>query len=266
MGGAPFEGAAGKMALAIELSRRNVAHGTGGPFGAVVFDIDTNALVAAGVNVVVPQESSPAHAEIMAILLAEKALGTYSLGRLHRRFAIVVNAQPCAMCFSASLWAGIHQVVVGASGEDVENTVGYDEGPMHPDWVAEARDRGVEITLGLMREEAVHVLADYASGGGVVYNGKNVSQRLSMENRAHMAALMNQFAPLVRDAIHGDISLGEIEKLVVTFVQEARSSLALDVESLKVMERRFRNQYLLILSESLHNRIGHGQEPDLPSA
>ena len=38
-----------KMALAVELSRRNVASGSGGPFGAAVFDPD-HRVVGVGVN------------------------------------------------------------------------------------------------------------------------------------------------------------------------------------------------------------------------
>jgi hypothetical protein len=35
-----------RMRLVIELSRSNVDHGTGGPFGAGIFDLSTNYLVA----------------------------------------------------------------------------------------------------------------------------------------------------------------------------------------------------------------------------
>ena len=41
-----------QIGLAIELSRRNVEEGTGGPFGAAVFDLETGALIAPGVNLV----------------------------------------------------------------------------------------------------------------------------------------------------------------------------------------------------------------------
>src|SRR5712664_3019075 len=42
-----------KMRLAITLSRENVERGTGGPFGAAVFERDTGRLVAVGMNSVV---------------------------------------------------------------------------------------------------------------------------------------------------------------------------------------------------------------------
>ena len=46
-----------RMELAIELARRNVEHG-GGPFGAVVFERETGKIIAPGMNLVMPQESS----------------------------------------------------------------------------------------------------------------------------------------------------------------------------------------------------------------
>ncbi|HST44154.1 MAG TPA: hypothetical protein VLK29_02900, partial [Luteimonas sp.] len=66
-------GDAAKVAVAVELSRRNVAAGTGGPFGAVIFGPDDHA-VAVAVNVVLPQSSSLAHAEAMAYMLAQQRL------------------------------------------------------------------------------------------------------------------------------------------------------------------------------------------------
>src|SRR5690606_6498108 len=64
---------ADKVSLAISLAARNVAEGTGGPFGAVLFGPDDR-VVAAGVNVVLPQSTSLAHAENMAYMLAQQAL------------------------------------------------------------------------------------------------------------------------------------------------------------------------------------------------
>ncbi|MGH8153428.1 MAG: hypothetical protein ACREPF_11950, partial [Rhodanobacteraceae bacterium] len=43
-----YPDAEARIALAIELARRNVKHATGGPFGAAVFDA-SGALVAVGV-------------------------------------------------------------------------------------------------------------------------------------------------------------------------------------------------------------------------
>ena len=59
-----------KVALAIELSRRNVEARSGGPFGAAVFAPD-HRVIAIGVNRVLPHTTSLAHAENMAYMLAQ---------------------------------------------------------------------------------------------------------------------------------------------------------------------------------------------------
>src|SRR3546814_10665857 len=62
-----------KVALAVEQSRRNLEAGTGGPFGTVVFNAD-DSIVTAGINVVLPQNTSLGHAEYMPYMLAQKRL------------------------------------------------------------------------------------------------------------------------------------------------------------------------------------------------
>ena len=57
-----------KMALAIELARRNVQEQTGGPFGAAVFRADSGQLVGVGMSQVVRQKNSVLHAEVVALM------------------------------------------------------------------------------------------------------------------------------------------------------------------------------------------------------
>ena len=63
-----------RMALAIQLARRNVELDTGGPFGAAVFD-GAGRLIAAGVNRVVQHNCSVAHAEMMAFMTPSSRTG-----------------------------------------------------------------------------------------------------------------------------------------------------------------------------------------------
>src|SRR5690242_13153499 len=62
-----------RMRLAIRLAHLSVTNGTGGPFGAAVFDDQAGTLVSLGVNLVVQSQFSIAHAEIIAITLAQQA-------------------------------------------------------------------------------------------------------------------------------------------------------------------------------------------------
>ena len=68
------------MEYVIKLSRLNCSLGTGGPFGAAVFDSQTGQLVAPGVNLVQQLGLSAAHAEMVAISIAQRQLGLLDLG------------------------------------------------------------------------------------------------------------------------------------------------------------------------------------------
>lgn len=177
--GKPFPSDPDKMNLAIELSRLNVLHKTGGPFGSAVFNAETNELIAVGVNRVVPENASMAHGEIMALLMAEEKLKTWSFALENfPAFTLATNAQPCAMCYGALIWSGIKEILIGARGEDVETLTGFDEGPLHPDWISEAEKRGIAIKRDIKRKEACAILQLYVDKEGKVYNphGKTVSR------------------------------------------------------------------------------------------
>src|SRR5690606_40796572 len=95
-----------KVRLAIDLSRRNIEAYSGGPFGAAVFDADTDRVVAIGVNRVLPPHCSVAHAETMAPMLAQRHLGRARPNRDphgHRvgRYALAPPPPPCCPCYGA---------------------------------------------------------------------------------------------------------------------------------------------------------------------
>ncbi|QDX80028.1 tRNA-specific adenosine deaminase [Denitratisoma sp. DHT3] len=160
-----------RMAFVIALARRNIAGG-GGPFGAAVFERDSGRLVAAGVNRVIACRCSSAHAEIVALSLAQQRVGGYDLGASRQpAHELVSSVEPCVMCLGAVLWSGVRHLVCGARDGDAR-AVGFDEGPKPAAWGEELRRRGIEVTLDVLRDQAVSVLRDYAVGGGLVYNAR----------------------------------------------------------------------------------------------
>jgi tRNA(Arg) A34 adenosine deaminase TadA len=161
-----------RMRLVIELSSLNVQHNTGGPFAAAVFDVDTFQLIAAGVNMVVHSNCSIAHAEIVALTLAQKALKNFDLGAPGLPSCeLVSSTEPCAMCFGAIPWSGIRQLVCGAKADDARR-IGFDEGPKHPDWIRELESRGIRVQTDVCRAEAAQVLSDYHAKNGLIYNAR----------------------------------------------------------------------------------------------
>ena len=160
-----------RMKFAIELARQNVLHGTGGPFGAVVFDCSTGRPVAVGVNLVVGSNCSHAHAEMVALAIAEQRLSSYTLNRPgFPRYELFTSSEPCAMCFGAIIWSGVSRLVCGARTADAEDA-GFDEGAKPERWMAELEKRGIEVVTGLCRSEAISVLQLYLQKGGMIYNG-----------------------------------------------------------------------------------------------
>jgi tRNA(Arg) A34 adenosine deaminase TadA len=163
-----------RMRLVIDLARRNFTEDTGGPFAAAVFDDDdAGRLVAIGVNRVVPMRCSSAHAEVVALSLAQQAIGAHDLGGAGQpRHQLVVNWCPCAMCCGAVVWSGIRALVVAGSGPELEHITGFDEGPIHPDWAGELGRRGVAVSDGVLRAETLVMFRAFAGSGRAVYNAR----------------------------------------------------------------------------------------------
>lgn len=157
-----------RVDLAIRLARRNVDEATGGPFGAAVFDEDGR-LVAAGVNRVLPQRCSAAHAEVVAFIAAQARLGRARINDDGRRYILATSAQPCAMCYGASFWAGIDLLEIGVRNTDVMELSEFDEGPLPADWIGEMERRGIAVVRDVLRERAREVFRHYAAAGGANY-------------------------------------------------------------------------------------------------
>ncbi len=156
------------MRLAIDLSRENIQRGTGGPFGAVITTSD-GTIVGVGVNGVTRLLNSTAHAEMVAIQMAQRPLHVYTL-RDHPAGSMTLysSCEPCAMCLGAVLWSGVGRLVTGARREDAES-LGFDEGPVFDaSWEHLVR-RGIEVRRGVLPEVAREVLQAYREAGGPIY-------------------------------------------------------------------------------------------------
>ncbi|MDH3249117.1 MAG: nucleoside deaminase [Acidimicrobiia bacterium] len=156
-----------RMIGVIDLARRNVDEGTGGPFSAAIFD-EGGRLIAAGVNVVVPTNAAIAHAEAMAVAAAGQALGSFDLG-IRGPTSLFASTEPCVMCMGVTVWSGVSRLVCAGRDEDARE-IGFDEGPKHPGWVAELTTRGISVERDLERHSSVEVLRHYLANGGDIYN------------------------------------------------------------------------------------------------
>lgn len=160
-----------RMRVALGVARENIGRQTGGPFGAAIFEADGGHLVAVGMNMVVPRQNSTLHAEMVAFMMAEARLQSYTLNAdgmpAHELFT---SCEPCAMCLGAVHWSGVRRVVWAATREDA-NTLQFDEGPVFASSYKYLRRRGIRFDPGLLRDEGQAVLELYRQAGGTIYNG-----------------------------------------------------------------------------------------------
>lgn len=101
------------LSRAIRLARENVAIG-GGPFGAIV--VKDGRIVAESANQVISIPDPTAHAEIQAIRVAAKKLGTFDLTGT----TLYTSCEPCPMCLGAVYWSRISRVVYASDRNDAE--------------------------------------------------------------------------------------------------------------------------------------------------
>src|ERR1043166_2002331 len=99
------------MRQAIELAVENVRTGRGGPFAALVVRGDT--VVSRGTNLVTTAHAPPAHAEIVAIREACRALESFQLAGCD----LYSTCEPCPMCLGAIYWARPAQVFFGCTSQ-----------------------------------------------------------------------------------------------------------------------------------------------------
>ena len=108
------------MRRAVELSRRMMEQGLGGPFGAVI--VKDGAVIAEGFNRVTTSNDPTAHAEIVAIRAACAQLASFSL----KGCEIYASCEPCPMCLAAIYWARIDRIYF-ANDRGAAARIGFDD-------------------------------------------------------------------------------------------------------------------------------------------
>ena len=158
------------MRVAISVARMNVERATGGPFGAAIFESRSGKLVAVGMNSVVRLSNCTLHGEMVAFMMAQQRLGSFTLKAPglppHELFT---SCEPCAMCLGATLWSGVRRIVCGA-GRDDATRLNFEEGPVFAQSYRYLEEHGVTVVRNVMRDEARAVLEAYRARGGKVYN------------------------------------------------------------------------------------------------
>jgi len=166
----PLVSAEDRMRLAVRLASENVERDTGGPFAAVIVESVSGRLVAVGMNSVVRLNNCTLHGEMVAFMMAQQRLRSFTLAAPGMpAHELVTSCEPCAMCLGAALWSGVRRIVCGA-GRDDASRLSFEEGPVFPQSYKYLEERGIEIVRGVLRDEARTVLERYRARGGKIYN------------------------------------------------------------------------------------------------
>ena len=142
------------MREAIQLSQSGLRSGRGGPFGCVV--VRGGKVVGRGSNQVTSTFDPTAHAEVVAIRDACKALGTFQL----EDCTLYASCEPCPMCLSAIYWARIPNVFYGNSRQDAA-AIGFDDDLIYREIPLPVDQRRVAMKP-LLANEALPVFKEWA--------------------------------------------------------------------------------------------------------
>lgn len=120
-GKSPGRGADLSEALMIEaakLSLQGMRRGDGGPFGALI--ARGGKIVGRGNNKVIKSKDPTAHAEVVAIRAAARALGSFDLSGCD----LYTSCEPCPMCLAAAYWAGVNRIFYANTRADA-HAIGF---------------------------------------------------------------------------------------------------------------------------------------------
>lgn len=143
------------MREAIAAARRGIAAGQT-PFGTCI--VRDGRVIATAHNAVWADTDITAHAEIVAIRAACKALRTVDLTGCD----IYSTCEPCPMCFSAIHWARIDRIVFGARIADAA-AAGFHEMPIANERMKTLGGSGVEIVADFLRSECAALFAEWSA-------------------------------------------------------------------------------------------------------
>ena len=139
------------MRRAIALALENVRSARGGPFAALV--ANHGSVIGEGANSVTATNDPTAHAEIVAIRAACRALGTFQLTDCE----LYTTCEPCPMCLGAIYWARPARVFYAGVAADAANA-GFDDAFIYEELRRPPESRRIPMTQ-LMREESLAIFA-----------------------------------------------------------------------------------------------------------
>ena len=142
------------MRRAIALALDNIRAG-GGPFGCVI--VKDGRVIAEGANRVTPTNDPTAHAEVVAIREACRALNAFQLDGCD----LYTTCEPCPMCLGAIYWARPSRVFYAAAAGDAAGA-GFDDAFIYDELRKPHAGRRIPMAQ-LLRDESLQIFAAWRS-------------------------------------------------------------------------------------------------------
>ena len=144
----------------IEMARKTMNLGYGGPFGAAI--IKDGHCIAVASNSVLIDNDPTAHAEINAIRKACSILKTYDLSGCE----LYATGYPCPMCMSAIIWANITKVYYSCTPSEAEN-IGFRDDYIYR--FLRSEDTSVISLEQIGHDEAIKLFEEYHKNNSIIY-------------------------------------------------------------------------------------------------
>lgn len=137
------------LEYAIDLSRKSMESGNGGPFGCVV--VKDGAIIGEGCNLVTSTNDPTAHAEVVAIRNACLHLKHFQLTGCD----IYSSCEPCPMCLGAIYWTRPQRVIFANTKNDAA-AIDFDDQFIYEEIVRTYQQRQIQF-IHLPHPSAVEV-------------------------------------------------------------------------------------------------------------
>jgi tRNA(Arg) A34 adenosine deaminase TadA len=149
------------MARAVAVCRSGIAQGQT-PFGSVI--VRDGRIVAEAHNTVWRDTDPTAHAEVNALRLACRSLGSIDLTGA----VLYTTCEPCPMCLAASHWARIARVLFGASIADAASA-GFSELSVPAAELAQLGGSPLLVEPGPLRDDCRALFDEWKAARGHAY-------------------------------------------------------------------------------------------------
>lgn len=124
------------------------------PYGAVI--VKDNQIVAKAHNTVRRDNDPSAHAEMNVIRQMTNKINSPSLAG----YTLYATAEPCPMCATACIWAGIDEIIIGAS---IQELISCNQSQINLacEEIIAKGPKDIKVTKGVMQQQCLALFDSY---------------------------------------------------------------------------------------------------------